>query len=503
MNKVSKCDEHSSDLTHYGNFIGNEFVKPESGEYLTTENPFTNKGWALIPRSGAKDIDKAVTAASTAFTEGPWGKSTAVERATLLRKLGDLVLENVENLAVAEVRDNGKTITEMHGQVKNIAEWYYFYAGLADKIVGEVLPTERAGHMNYTRLEPLGVIGMITPWNSPLRLLAWKLAPALAAGNTVVIKPSEFTSTSTLEFVALIKEAGFPVGVVNVVTGLGGEAGSAMSAHSGFAKFAFTGGSVGGGMVYAAAAKLMKPVTLELGGKSPNIVFEDADFEMAARGVVTGIFASAGQSCVAGSRLLIHRSLHDRMVKRITELVQDMRMGDPMDPKNHVGPVATRPQYERILGFIEMAKSEGAQVACGGGAASGEELGDGLFVQPTVFVGVNNDMRIAQEEVFGPVLAVIPFDDDEEAIRLANDIAFGLGAGIWTQNLTRAHTVAALVQAGSVWINTYRISSQISPFGGFKDSGIGREGGTQMIKNYLQTKSVWINLTGEFPYPFK
>lgn len=486
----------------WNNYIDGRYVPPQSGAWLDCDNPFTTEVWGQVPRSNVADLEAAVAAASRAFREGPWSAMTASVRATLLRRLGDVVARHVDELAAIEVRDNGKTYREMKTQVARIPEWCYFYAGLADKIAGEVLPTERPDHLNYTRREPLGVIGMITPWNSPLNLLVWKLAPALATGNTAVIKPSEFTSASALRFAALIGEAGYPDGVVNVVTGLGAEVGKALVEHPDVAKLAFTGGVDGGLAVYAGAARGLKPVILELGGKSPNIVFADANLDNAAKGAVAGIFASGGQSCIAGSRLLVQRSIYDDFVPRVVELAGKIRLGDPMDPATHIGPVANRPQFDRILQRIEMAKGEGAVVACGGGPATRPGLGKGLFIEPTIFTGVDNGMRIAQEEVFGPVLCVIPFEDEADALRLANDSRFGLGSGVWTQDIDRVHRMAAKLQAGTVWVNTYRASSHITPFGGYKMSGLGREGGADMIHEYLQTKNVMINLTGKYASPF-
>ena len=484
----------------FDNWVGGQWVPPEGGRYMGTDNPYTGKTWARIARSGAADVDRAVAAARAALEEGPWGRLTVVERASILRRLGDLVRDNFEMLAKAETIDNGKTITEMRVQMRNVAEWYYYYAGLVDKASGEFLPTERRNHLNYTCYEPLGVVALITPWNSPVRLLAWKLAPALAAGNVAVIKPSEFASTSTLIFCELAGAAGIPPGVINAVTGLSSEAGEALVTHPHVAKIAFTGGPVGGAKIYEAAARDFKSVTLELGGKSPNIVFEDADIGRAALGAATAIFGSYGQSCVAGSRLLVHEDVHDEIVGRIVEIAKSIRFGDPMDPDIDVGPIANRPQYEKILRYVEIAQSQGAKVVCGGRPM---EVGGGLFIEPAVVTGVTNDMRIAQEEVFGPVMSVIPFRDEAEAIQIANDSKYGLAAGIWTTNVNRAHRVAARLKAGSVWINTYRITSQLSPFGGYKSSGVGREGGAEALRSYMQVKSVWLDMNETFTSPFK
>lgn len=490
-------------LETLANYIDGQWQPPAAGGYLDSTNPYTTQPWGRIPRSQPADVAAAVGAARRAFADGPWARMTAPQRAAALHRIADTVAAHAEELARIEVRDNGKTLKEMLPQVRKIPDWYRFYAGLADKINGSVLPSERPGFMNYLRHEPLGVIAMITPWNSPLMLLAWKLAPALAAGNVAVVKPSEFTSASALRFAELlVDEAGIPPGVVNVVTGLGAEAGAALTAHPDVAKIAFTGGVGGGRAAYAAAAQKLVPVSLELGGKSPNIVFPDADLENAVRGVVSGIFSSGGQSCVAGSRALVHRSLHDAFVARAVELTAKIRLGDPMADSTDMGPVATAPQFERIMTCIGWALDEGATAAIGGAAAADPSGGPALFVQPTIFTGVTNAMRIAREEVFGPVLVVIPFDTEEEAIAIANDSDFGLGAGIWTRDVARVHRVAEKVQAGTVWVNSYKGTSQISPFGGYKMSGIGREGGMEMIRGYLQTKSVWLNLTDEVPYNF-
>jgi aldehyde dehydrogenase (NAD+) len=484
------------------NYIDGKAVPPLANQYLETSNPYSGEAWARIPRSQADDVDLAVQAAKRAFLSGPWAEYTAPQRGAMLRKIADVIAANAEELAVIEVRDNGKTFKEMFAQVKRIPEWYQFYAGLADKINGSVLPTDRPGHMNYLRHEPLGVIAMVTPWNSPLMLLAWKLAPALATGNTAVVKPSEYTSASALRFAELVGEAGLPAGVLNVLTGLGGEAGAAMSAHPDVAKVAFTGGVTGGQAVYAAAAARMKPVSLELGGKSPNIIFDDANLENAARGVVAGIFGSGGQSCVAGSRALVHHSIHDAFVERIVALTDKIRLGDPMSPETDIGPVANKTQFDRIMTCIDWGKEDGADLACGGVQVFDTTSEPALFVAPTIFTGVDNSMRIAQEEVFGPVLCVIPFQDEEEAVKVANDSAFGLGAGLWTRDVSRVHRIAARLQSGSVWVNTYKVTSQISPFGGYKASGLGREGGMEMVSDYMQTKSVWLNLTDDVPYSF-
>ena len=483
-------------------YVGGEWVDAGSGDYFESDNPYLGEPWALIPRGTAADADRAVRAAHAAFTSGEWPRLTASRRGALLRRLGDLIIEKSAELAEIEVRDNGKLYAEMSAQCAYMAQWYHYYGGLADKIEGSVLPTDKPETFNYTRYEPLGVVVAIIPWNSPLLLMAWKLAPALAAGNTVVVKPSEFTSASALEFMKLVEAAGFPPGVVNVVTGFGADVGAPLIEHPLVRKVAFTGSDATGQRVYESAARGMKRVSMELGGKSPNIVFEDADLDNAIKGVISGIFAATGQTCIAGSRLLVQQSIHDQFLDKLVAFAKTAKMGNPMSKDTQIGPVTNKPQLEKILKYIDIARGEGAQAVLGGSRASRPECGNGWFVEPTIFSGVRNSMRIAQEEVFGPVLAVIPFTDDEEAIAIGNDVVYGLAAGVWTQNIRRALMMAEKLQAGTVWVNTYRAVSYLSPFGGYKRSGLGRESGQEMIKEYLQVKSVWISTATDVPNPF-
>jgi (Z)-2-((N-methylformamido)methylene)-5-hydroxybutyrolactone dehydrogenase len=482
--------------------IGGQWVEPASGTWFESVNPFTASAWALIPRGGQQDVDRAVAAARAAFYASDWRKLTATARGHLMHRLADLIAADAAKLAEIESTDNGKLIAEMRNQLNYIPQWFRYFGGLADKIEGRVIPIDKPGVFNFTREEPLGVVAAITPWNSPLLLASWKLAPALASGNTVVWKPSEFSSVSALVFGELFERAGFPPGVVNVVTGYGNEVGEPLITHPHVAKIAFTGGDRTGEHVYGLAARGIKPITLELGGKSANIVFDDANLEEAVKGVVSGIFAATGQTCIAGSRALIHRPIHEAFVERLLALASTARMGNPLDSATQVGPVTTEPQYQKVLDYIRVAKQEGAVCRLGGEPAKRPECGSGWFVEPTIFTGVEPSMRIAQEEVFGPVLSIIPFDTEEEAIEIANGTVYGLAAGVWTQSIRRALVMSEQLEAGTVWVNTYRAVSYMSPFGGYKRSGFGRESGIEAIREYVQTKSVWIDTGGNAPNPF-
>lgn len=487
-------------LPRFEHYIGGEDAAPSGGAYYETQNPFTGCAWASVARGDSVDVDRAVRAAHAAFESGPWAELSATQRGALLFRLAELLVRDAQALAEVEMRDNGKLAAEVTSQVRYVADYFRYYAGLADKVESHVIPTDKKGVTCFTRYEAKGVVAIITPWNSPLTLTSWKLAPALAAGCTAVIKPSEFTSPSAVLFAKLFKEAGFPDGVVNVVTGFGAEVGEPLVAHPLVAHVGFTGGEQAGQKIYEAAARGLKTVTLELGGKSPNIVFDDADLDQAVKGVVSGIFAAAGQTCIAGSRLLVQASIHDVFVQRLIDFVKDAPLGDPTDPQTRIGPIATKPQFEKILGYLDVARAEGAHCAFGGRARP--DLGAGWFIEPTIFTGVNNRMRIAQEEVFGPVLSVIPFEDEADAIRIGNDVQYGLAAGVWTQSLHRAMLMSSKLRAGTVWVNNYRATSFTAPFGGYKRSGIGRESGVEAIKEYLETKSIWISTDLDVPNPF-
>ena len=489
-------------MQRYQLHIGGQPVQPAGGKWFETQNPFTGEAWAEIPRGDARDVDLAVRAAHDALTQGPWADMTATERGHLLRRLGDLIARDARKLAETEVRDNGKLLAEMLGQLNYIPQWYYYFGGLADKVQGSVLPLDKKGYFSFTRHEPVGVVAAITPWNSPLLLASWKIAPALAAGCTVVIKPSEFTSASTLEFARLFEEAGFPPGVFNVVTGFGDEVGSPLVDHPLVRKISFTGSDSTGRRINEQAARQFKHTSMELGGKSPNIVFADADLDQAVFGAISGIFAASGQTCIAGSRLLVQDSVYDQVVGKLLEVARTAKMGDPMDAATQVGPVTTPAQFKKVLDYLQIAKSEGATTLLGGGAADRPECGKGWFVEPTIFGDVKNSMRIAQEEVFGPVLSIIRFKDEAQALQIANDVRFGLAAAVWTQDIARALRMSEKLQAGTVWVNTYRAVSFMAPFGGYKDSGLGRENGIDAIRGFLQVKSVWINSGAATGNPF-
>jgi len=486
----------------YRLFINGQYVDSSSGEWIESVDPYSGEIWARVPRGNSQDVNSAVAAAKNAFENSEWTGMSASARGKLLRRLGDLVQENAHRLAELEVRDNGKLYAEMKAQMDYHPEWWYYFGGLADKIEGSIIPIDKADAFSYTTYEPLGVVGAITAWNSPLLFIAWKCAPALAAGNTVVVKPSEFTSASSLEYANLVKQAGFPDGVFNVISGYGQDAGAALVEHPDVAKITFTGSDLSGQKIYENAARGIKHVSLELGGKSPNIVFEDADLDMAAKGAVSGIFGATGQTCVAGSRLLVQETIHDEFVDRLLDHARNAKLGNPMDLGTHIGPITTRPQFDKVVSYIEIAKQEGAELVFGGSPCKVPGAGGDQFVEPTIFKNVSNEMRIAQEEVFGPVLAVLKFADEDEAIKIGNDVVYGLAAGVWTKDIRRAMRFTKALKAGTVWVNTYRAFSYMMPFGGMKRSGLGRESGIAAIRDYLQVKSVWLSTATDVPSPF-
>jgi|SRR5690625_340366 len=479
----------------YGHFINGEWAEPDSGEYFASTNPANLEHLYDAARGNERDVAKAVEAAEKAYRSNGWANINQTQRGKLLRKLGDLVGEHADELARLESLDNGKLLREMRGQMASLPDYLYYYAGLADKIQGSQIPTNDLAILNYTQREPLGVVAAITPWNSPLTLTTSKLAPALAAGNTLVIKPSEYTSRTILRFAELATEAGFPDGVVNVVTGFGSEAGSALTDHKAIAKISFTGSTTTGAMIAQKAGARFIGTTLELGGKSPNIIFGDANVANASMGVIAGIFAAAGQTCIAGSRVFAHRSIYDELLERVSERAQSIKIGDPMDESTELGPLAFDKQLEKVRHYVNLGVSEGATVYSGGD--DGNVDLPGYFYSPTVLTDVNNDMNVVREEIFGPVAAIMPFDTEDEVVGLANDTEYGLAAGVWTQNLALAHRMSRRLEAGTIWVNTYRAMSPMSPRQGFKNSGVGIEHGLESINEYTKLKSVWINTSEE------
>jgi aldehyde dehydrogenase (NAD+) len=481
----------------YQLFIDGQFVDAESGKTFKTPNPATGETFAEVAEADKADVDKAVAAARKAF-EGKWSKMSARDRGRLLYKLSQLIEEHAGDLAVLETTDNGKPIKEStYIDLPGVVENFEYFAGWSTKIEGETIPVP--GQMfNYTLREPVGVCGQIIPWNFPLLMAAWKLAPALAAGNTVVLKPAEQTPVTALELGKLISEAGFPEGVVNIIPGYGETAGAALASHPGIDKIAFTGSTEIGKVIAKSAADNLTKVSLELGGKAPNVIFADADLDQAVNGAMMGIFFNQGQVCCAGSRLFVEAKVKDEFLARFKEKADKIKVGDPMDKATLMGPQVSMEQLNKIKSYVAIAREEGATVFSGGAAPELEgAFQNGYFFQPTIFSEVDNTMRVAQEEIFGPVTSVITFDNDDDLLRQANETMYGLSAGIWTRDITRAHRFAKGVKAGVVWINTYNMFNAASPFGGYKQSGYGREMGKHALELYTQVKSVWVDLSGK------
>lgn len=493
----------SGEVKEYGIFINGKFKKSSGDERIKVDFPYDSSTWASVPDGTATDIDDAVCAARDVFErDGGWMAKPS-DRREILNQIADVIDDNTSELAELETLQNGKLLHEMKSQMNIMGDWFRYYGRLCEEVgEGRTIPVEnKDGQMfNYIRKEPYGVVGAITPWNSPLLLTTWKLAPALAAGNTFVHKPSEETPVSALRLAELINNhTNLPDGVYNVVPGRG-HTGAELTKHGDVDRLAFTGSTAVGRKIAETAGKNLTRVSLELGGKSPNVIFEDADLENAVNGVIKGIFAATGQTCLAGSRVLVHEDIYDEFVDRLTSRAGEIKLGDPRDSETEMGPVAFRRQWETVRKYINKGVKEGAKVGFGGKMPDSQP-GE-CFIQPTVLTDVDNGMTVAQEEIFGPVASIISFSSETEAIDLANDVDFGLAAAVWTQKMGRANRFVESVRAGTVWVNEYRIVAPNSPFGGYKNSGIGRENGREGLEEYYQTKSVWYDHAGEVGDPF-
>ncbi|TIL65552.1 aldehyde dehydrogenase [Mesorhizobium sp.] len=482
--------------------IDGRFVKPNSGQYIPSYDPTTGESWYELAEADSSDVDAAVGAARAAFRNPAWRRMTQTDRGKLMRRLADLVLEHADELALIETRDNGKLIKEMRAQMRAMPDSYIYFAGMADKLQGETIPVNKLDMMNFNLREPIGVVGMITPWNSPLMLLTGTLAPCLAIGNTVVIKPSEHATASTLALAELIAEAGFPAGVVNVVTGTGRSAGEALTRHRDISKIVFTGSTDTGRRIAGNAAANLVPCQMELGGKSPHVIFSDVDIDHAVNGVVAGVFAAAGQTCVAGSRCFVEASVYDRFIEALVARTNRIKVGHPMADDTDIGPLALAAQVSKVESYVSSGVKEGARIAAGGKRPPAEDLARGWYFEPTVMIEAQNDMGFMRDELFGPVVGVMPFVSEEEMITLANDTRYGLASGIWTQNIDRAMRFANRIDAGTVWINTYRSAAYMSANGGFKESGYGRRGGFEVMREFSRLKNVVIDYSGTMQDPF-
>jgi acyl-CoA reductase-like NAD-dependent aldehyde dehydrogenase len=490
MSGAAEAAEFRPELPPAKLWLGGEWVEPEGGKTFTSVNPATEEAICEVASASAADVDRAVEAARGAL-EGDWAKTSARERGKLIWRLADALEERIQDFAVVETLDNGKPIFESrYVDMPSVVDCLRYYAGWADKVTGETLPLSGPMVLNYTLREPVGVVGAITPWNFPLLLAAWKIAPALACGNTVIHKPASLTALSALKLGALATEVGIPAGVLNVLPGGGAAVGGSMVSHPGIDKIAFTGSTSVGVGIAKDAADTVKRLSLELGGKSANIVFADSDLDAAAKGAFNGIFYGKGEVCAAGSRLLVERKAHDELIEKLVARTERLQPGDPLHPKTRLGALVSREQRASVLGYVDKGREEGAEVATGGAAADVD--GKGFFMQPTILTGVDNSMTVAREEIFGPVLVTIPFDDPEEAVALANASIYGLAAGVWTRDVGKAHHVASRLQAGTVWINQYNWYDAGAPFGGYKQSGYGRELGRQALEYYTETKTVFV-----------
>jgi betaine-aldehyde dehydrogenase len=482
-------------------FIDGRFVDSLSGQTLATLNPHDNTPIAHVAMAGRADVDLAVQAAQRAFPK--WSRMAAADRGRILLRLADLIEANAEELARLESLDTGHPLRDSRAlDVPRTAACYRYFGGMADKFQGETIPVE-AGFLNYTLREPVGVVGQVVPWNFPLMFTSWKMAPALAAGNTIVMKPAEITPLSSLKIAELMAEAGLPEGVVNIVPGLGGVAGQYIAEHPDIAKVAFTGSTATGKLIVQASAGNLKKVQLELGGKGPNIVFDDANLTAAVNGSAWAIFHNQGQACIAGSRLMLHERIADEFLERFSALARSIRLGNPLDLSTEMGPLTSLQHRDRVLAYADVAQQEGGQLVTGGKAPPAAELNAGCYVEPTIVKAKTWRDRVAQEEVFGPFVTVMTFKDDAQALEIANGTAYGLGSGLWTSHLQRAHRFARDLQAGMVWINSYKRVNPGSPFGGVGQSGYGREMGFDAMREYTQVKSVWVNVDAQIPpwYP--
>lgn len=482
-------------------FIDGEFVRPLSSAYLPSYDPTTGETWYEFAQAGAEDVDRAVRSARAALSNPAWRRITQSDRGKLVRKLAELVFKHADELALVECRDNGKLLKEMKAQMRAIPDSYTYFAGMADKLQGDTIPVNKLDTLNFNVREPIGVVGMIIPWNSPLMMLTGTLAPCLAIGNTVVVKPSEHATASTLALAELAIEAGIPPGVFNVVTGDGVVTGDALSRHPGIAKYVFTGSTFTGRKIASNAAQNLVPAQMELGGKSPHVVFADADMDRAVNGVVSGVFAAAGQTCVAGSRCFVEASIYDHFVEALVARTHKIRIGHPMAEDTDIGPLALSAQLAKVQDYVASGLSEGARVAAGGKRPAGD-LSRGWYFEPTVLADAHNGMRFMREEIFAPVVGVMPFSSEEEMTRLANDTEYGLAAGIWTRDIDRALRFARNVDAGTVWINTYRSAAYMSSNGGMKNSGYGRRGGFEVMREFSRIKNVVIDYSGAMHDPF-